>query len=400
MKTLKNLFVVAFALLALVSCSSDSDPVNSVDDEKVGLIGNVLYGGDINEDITLKAGQNYTLTKGVHIKSGHTLTIEEGVTLVADAEVLSYLLIEKGATIYAVGTANAPIVLTASQEIPGAWGGLMICGNATINVDGGKGISEVGNASYGGNNDADNSGTIQYIRLEYTGYAFDEDHESNGVAFYGVGLGTTVDHIQVYKGSDDGFEFFGGTVSANYLVSTYSQDDSFDWTEGWRGNSVNWVAVQNSDSKGTGFESDNLEGNNDASPRSMPTIANITLVGSGLDNSQAMNLRRGTGAKLSNLLMTNYMIGVGVEEASTAKLIGSDLMIDNAVLTNTITDAVKQYFTYEKTTEGTLRTVVSGDQFGTGVTVGAVMLSDIYVGKLNGAGAVDASDDWTVGWTK
>lgn len=400
MKTVKNLFVIALAIIAFASCSSDSTPSNGVDTEKVGLIGTILYGGDINEDITLKAGQTYTITKGVHIKSGHTLTIEEGVTLVADADVLSYLLIEKGAKIEAVGTANAPIVMTASKEIPGAWGGLMICGNATINVDGGKGISEVGNASYGGNNNTDNSGTLKYIRLEYTGYAFDEDHESNGVAFYGVGSGTTVDHIQVYKGSDDGFEFFGGTVNANYLVSTYSQDDSFDWTEGWRGNCMNWVAVQNGDSKGTGFESDNLEGNNDATPRSKPTIANITLVGNGTDKSQAMNLRRGTGAILSNLLMTNYMMGVGVEEQSTAQLIGSDLTINNSVLTNTITDAAKQYFTYVKTTQGTQRTAVMGDQFGTDVTVGAITLSDTYVGKVNGAGAVEAGNDWTAGWTK
>ncbi|QZE14572.1 hypothetical protein K4L44_01490 [Halosquirtibacter laminarini] len=396
MKTVKNLLIIALSVLMFGACTSNSDSV--VPQEKVGLIGNILYGGDINEDIILKEGQTYTLTKGVHLKSGHTFTIEAGVTLVANADVLSYILIEKGASIHAVGTKSAPIVMTSSREIPGAWGGLMICGNATINVDGGSGISEVGNAPYGGNNDNDNSGVLKYIRLEYTGYAFDEEHESNGVAFYGVGSGTQVDYIQVYKGSDDGFEFFGGTVSANYLVSTASQDDSFDWTEGWRGQCNYWVAVQNGDSKGTGFESDNLSGNTDATPRSQPVISNITLIGNG--TSQAMNLRRGTGAILSNLLMTNFTSGVGVEQSSTGKLIGTELTISNSILTNAITDANKQYFTYVKTTESTERTAVEGSNFGTGVGVGEIALTNTYVGTINGAGAVATDNDWTEGWTK
>lgn len=399
MKTLKNLFVLAMSIFAFISCSKDSKTATGPENEKVGVIGSVFYGGDINEDITLKAGQTYTLTKGVHMKEGHTLTIEQGVTIIANADELSYILIEKGAKINAVGTASSPIVMTASKETPGAWGGLMICGKATINIDGGSGVSEVGNAPYGGTNDADNSGTLKYIRLEYTGYAFDEDHESNGVAFYGVGSATTVDHIQVYKGSDDGFEFFGGTVNANYLVSTASHDDSFDWTEGWKGTCSYWLAVQSAESKGTGFESDNLEGNNDASPRSKPTISNITLVGNGSEKSQAMNLRRGTGAVLSNLLMTNYVMGVGIEENSTAKLIGTDLTINNAVLNNSITDDKKQYFTYVKSTEGTARTAVDKSQLGDNVVVAEVTLSQNYIGQVNGAGAVASGNDWTDGWT-
>ena len=103
--------------------------------------------------------------------------------------------------------------MTSEKKEAGAWGGLHICGKAPINVEGGKGTSEIGDAPYGGDDAADNSGVLKYIRLEYTGYAFSEESESNGVSFYGVGNGTTVEHLQAYKGSDDGFEWFGGTVN-------------------------------------------------------------------------------------------------------------------------------------------------------------------------------------------
>ena len=89
--------------------------------------------------------------------------------------------------------------MTSEKEEPGAWGAIHICGRAHTNAEGGKGSSEIGGAVYGGNDDADNSGTLQYIRLEYTGFAFDEEHEANGISFYGVGNGTIVDHCKPTK---------------------------------------------------------------------------------------------------------------------------------------------------------------------------------------------------------
>ena len=146
-------------------------------------------------------------------------------------DIADYILVKQGGKINAVGTPDKPIVMTSEKEEPGAWGGIHICGRAHTNAEGGKGSSEIGGAVYGGNDDADNSGTLQYIRLEYTGFAFDEEHEANGISFYGVGNGTIVDHCQAYKGSDDGFEFFGGSVNVSNLVAVSCSDDSFDWTE-------------------------------------------------------------------------------------------------------------------------------------------------------------------------
>ena len=117
-------------------------------------------------------------------------------------------------------------------------------------------------------------------------FAFDEEHEANGVSFYGVGNGTTVEYLQAYKGSDDGFEFFGGSVNVRYMVVTSCSDDSFDWTEGWNGKGQFLVAFQEAETT-LGYDCDCLmecdsNGNNAAAtPVAHPVLSNVTLVGNG-----------------------------------------------------------------------------------------------------------------------
>lgn len=186
-------------------------------------------------------------------------------------------------------------------------GGIHICGRAHTNAEGGTGSSEIGGAPYGGNNDSDNSGTLQYVRVEYTGYAFDEEHEANGISFYGVGSGTTVDHCQAYRGSDDGFVFFGGSVNVSNMVVTDCSDDSFDWTEGWNGTASNLLVYQTAESR-LGYacdcliEADNNENNYAATPVSHPTLSNLLLVGSGSD-TEGVRLRRGTQVTMDNAVI-------------------------------------------------------------------------------------------------
>ena len=163
------------------------------------------------------------------------------MTIIAqDDDQVDYILIEQGAKIDARGTASSPIVMTSSRKEAGAWGGLHICGKAPINA-GTDAKSEIGDASYGGN---------------------DQEKEANGFTFYGVGDGTTVDHLQAYGGSDDGFEWFGGTVNVKYLVSTNNTDDSFDWTEGWCGNGQFMIAHQISSECDALMECDNNDNDN------------------------------------------------------------------------------------------------------------------------------------------
>lgn len=190
--------------------------------------------GELTANKTLLKNKVYALSGEYIVKTGATLTIEEGVKIVAmtDDESVDYILVQQGAKIEAVGTKENPIIMTSDKKESGAWGGLHICGKAHTNAEGGTGKSEIGDAAYGGSADNDNSGTLKYIRLENTGYALDSEHEANGISFYGVGNGTTVEYVQAYNGSDDGFEFFGGSVDVKHMVVTNCSDDSFDWTEG------------------------------------------------------------------------------------------------------------------------------------------------------------------------
>ncbi|MDD4848786.1 MAG: hypothetical protein PHR53_08510, partial [Bacteroidales bacterium] len=153
--------------------------------------------GELTENRTLKSGETYHLTGGFHVKSGATLFIEKGVTIEAkDDDIVDYILVEQGAKIDAQGTAEDPIVMTSEKKSAGAWGGLHICGKAPINVTGGTSKSEIGDAVYGGNDVSDQSGILRYIRIEYAGYAFSEEKESNGFTFYGVGNGTIAEYLQ------------------------------------------------------------------------------------------------------------------------------------------------------------------------------------------------------------
>lgn len=312
-----------FSTLALIagmfvftSCSNnDDDPVIEEPD-------NSVLQGSIVSDLTLKSGNTYTLNGEFLVKEGATLNIEPGVKIVAQYDDrVDYILIEQGAKINALGTASAPIIMTSSKEEPGAWGGIHICGRAHTNAEGGKGSSEIGGAVYGGENDADNSGVLKYVRVEYTGYAFDEEHEANGMTFYGVGNGTIIENCEAYHGSDDGFEFFGGSVNVKNMVVVNCSDDSFDWTEGWNGKGENLVAYQENAST-LGYdcdcliEADNNENNYSATPVSHPVLKNLILVGNG-GSKQGIRLRRGTEVEITSAKVSGKGKAVAVESAET-----------------------------------------------------------------------------------
>ena len=335
MKLNKQLYSLAFlAGLTLFTACTDDEETNNPAQPGDGS----TLSGEITEDVTLKSGNTYKLSGAYTVKEGATLNIEPGVKLVAVYDdIVDYILVEQGAKINAQGTASAPIVMTAEQEEAGAWGGIHICGRAHTNAEGGQGSSEIGGAAYGGNDDADNSGTLQYVRVEYTGYAFDEEHEANGISFYGVGNGTTVDHCQAYKGSDDGFEFFGGSVNVSYMVVTDCSDDSFDWTEGWNGTATNLIAVQESvDVLGYDcdclIEADNNGDNFEATPVANPTLSNLLLIGNG-GEKQGVRLRCGTYVKMDNAQICGkgQPLAVESEQTENALLNGTD----GASITNT-----------------------------------------------------------------
>lgn len=397
--------LVAGMALFTTACSSDDDPAANTGNGN-GTEESYVLDKDITENVTLETGKNYTLNGGIHVKAGATLTIQPGVTITAKHDgTVDYILVEQGAKIDAQGTASQPIVMTSEKKEAGAWGGLHICGYAHTNN--GSGSSEIGNAPYGGNNDADNSGTLKYIRLEYTGYAFDEEHEANGVSFYGVGNGTTVEHLQAYKGSDDGFEFFGGSVNVKYLVATSCSDDSFDWTEGWNGKAQFLVAYQEGETS-LGYacdclmECDNNGTNFAATPVAHPVIANATLIGNG-GEAQGVRLRAGTEVELYNTIITGKGKALTVEtnetenalKNGTSKLeyvaIAGELSSKQGIYTNA--DFVQatgnldnQTFTWNNKYVGTLDD-------------GKDLSADSFFTSTDYKGAVKSGEDWTEGWT-
>ena len=290
--------------------------------EEGGLEDGSTLSGTLTQDVTLTKGNTYYLDGEYIVPEGITLNIEEGVTIIAKYDdIVDYLLVKQGGKINAVGTADAPIVMTSEKKESGAWGGIHLCGKARTNAEGGTGSSEIGGAPYGGTEDNDNSGCLSYVRVEYTGYAFDEEHEANGITFYAVGNGTVVDHCEAYMGADDGFEWFGGCVNVSYLVAKNCSDDSFDWTEGWTGNASYLVAYQeNAETLGYDcdclIEADNNENNYIANPTSHPIISNATLVGNG-GAKQGIRLRRGTQVNLATITVCGKGIPVSVESAET-----------------------------------------------------------------------------------
>lgn len=293
--------------------------------------------GELTANKTLLKDKVYALSGEYIVKTGATLTIEEGVKIVAmtNDESVDYILVQQGAKIEAVGTKENPIIMTSDKKESGAWGGLHICGKAHTNAENGEGTSEIGNAAYGGSADNDNSGTLKYIRLENTGYALDSEHEANGISFYGVGNGTTVEYVQAYNGSDDGFEFFGGSVDVKHMVVTNCSDDSFDWTEGWNGRGQFLVAYQ--EAKETlGFdcdclmECDNNGKNFAATPVACPTLANLTLIGNG-GEKQGVRLRAGTQVKMYNALISGKGKCLTTETTETEKALVDGTSVLNYV---------------------------------------------------------------------
>lgn len=337
-----NRKLFSMALLAgmtlFVACSDDETTNNG---DNNGIADGTTLSGTVTEDVTLKSGNTYKLSGAYTVEEGATLNIEPGVKIISvyDDNV-DYILVKQGAKINAKGTADAPIVMTSEKEEAGAWGGIHICGRAHTNAEGGKGSSEIGGAEYGGNDDKDNSGTLQYVRLEYTGYAFDEEHEANGISFYGVGNGTTVDHCVAYKGSDDGFEFFGGSVNISNMVVISCSDDSFDWTEGWNGTATDLVAYQEAEAT-LGYdcdcliEADNNENNYSATPIAHPTLKNLILVGNG-GSKQGVRLRRGTQVTMDNAQICGKGKALTVEstETETALTDGTSSIINTTIANN------------------------------------------------------------------
>ena len=380
--------MAALGMTVFASCEKDdsTDPV-----EDIEFTAGATLGGRYNDNITLKAG-DYTLTSSLQIEAPGSLTIEPGTRITAASNNnIIYILIEQGARINAEGTASSPITMTSEDKKAGAWGGLHICGRAHTNA--GTGSSEIGNAVYGGDVENDNSGTIEYVIIENSGYALDSDHEANGISLYGVGSGTKISNVYVVNGSDDGIEFFGGSVNIDHCIVENCTDDSFDWTEGWNGTAEYIIAYQTVAECDCLMECDNNGDNNEAAPVAHPTIRYATFIGNGsAENKRGLRFREGTYVKLENALVCGKPSPVTLETSYTvASFDNGTSYIRNTVISGELVNEEGTGYDNAKFLAG------EGNSVDTSLSAGT--FTDKFVGKVGQSGAVDSSDDWTE-WTR
>lgn len=331
---------------ALVTAVNDNGETEASSAVNADIPTDVVYVVDaLLDDVTFTSENTYLLRGPVFVGSdidnggvSATLTIEPGTTILGDVDIPegergSYLVITRGSMIIADANANEQdpnvrpdpdnvIVFTSSaprgERARGDWGGLVINGRAPTN-SGAEAEGEGESGLYGGTDDDDNSGILRGVRVEFAGDDVTATDQLNGIAFQGVGAGTTVDYVQVHYNVDDGTEPFGGSVSQTHMVMTGIGDDSFDGTDGYRGFMQFLIAQQRADEADNGFE---ISGNGDdgtATPKSTAVVANATMLGAGVElgtgetaalgggSDQGADMREGTNYRLFN----NVIVGFG-----------------------------------------------------------------------------------------
>ena len=362
-------------LLALVVglAACENNPVGDDDDEIPP--GTALVEGTITGNRTFVPETTYVLRGFVQVTSGAVLTVQPGTRIVGDTtQAGSSLWVLRGGRLTAEGTVDKPIVFTSQRAVgnrkPGDWGGIIMIGNARINRSVTSALTEGPSTAAqnyaGGTNDDDSSGSLKYVRIEFAGYDISggQGQELNSLSMYAVGRGTKLQYVQVHAGLDDGFEWFGGTVDGQYLVSSEAGDDHFDWTEGYRGRNQFLVSFQSGrlvpaggagglGSDPRGFEGDGCDpavagcnGNfRQNQPLSQPVFANFTVIGARTagyptgGNAVGLVARRGTAGHFYNGIVGRFNgFGISVRDTTTNNLraegeltVRNVVFFDNAV---------------------------------------------------------------------
>ncbi|PYF75182.1 hypothetical protein [Pedobacter nutrimenti] len=450
--------IVAAAAITVSSCKKDqndgsgnfnrslsagfSNPTQNIPVDADGVIQDTFDGNPSDNIINLTSDKVWLLDGVSFVQSGKTLKIaagtvissgafksytatEDGVTVTKD--IRGVLVIVKGAKIDAVGTESAPIVFTSDKapgsRVAGDFGGVILLGKAPINqpyttvIEGLPKPSAAVDITYGGTESTDNSGTLQYVRIEYAGFQLFKDNEINGLTLGGVGNGTTLEHIQVTYSADDSFEFFGGTVNAKWLVAAGGDDDDFDFDFGYSGTIQYAVGVKavnstHSTSGGAsdanGIESDNNKAGDGAIPRTNPVLKNLTILGTNVNNTalRAGNRwRRNSGLDIQNSIVAGFPSGVAYEGGA------SGTFSNNLVHAFTTTGSVTPNSTaanangYLRLGTGTAASFYTSDAIGLNVN----LLIPVTTSPANGIGGTYAGaiapgtatgTTWLKNWTE
>ena len=361
------------------------------------------------------------------------LTIDPGVVVFGSGG-LDFLIVNRGSQIFAEGTQNSPIVFTSRQNIEGTatdnsigqFGGLVLLGRAPIqscnqpNVVGGsvdcQAQVEGTTGLYGGATANDNSGRLRYVQVRFPGFEVSPGNELNGITLAGVGSGTTIERIQVHNSSDDGIEWFGGTVNARYLVITGADDDSLDTDFGYKGANQYVIVVQRSGGGDRIVEAD-TSGNGNNTPRSYPKFANLTAVSR--RTADALLYRGGTDFAVVNSVVTGSPICLDVDD-SAVTLQAQGAAAEEAgppLFRSTFFSCANPFRDEADGTAAAIGAIFAGNN---NVSNGTSTLQSVFVNGANEnqvvatnptsissffqaagyIGAVrDAADQWFIGWT-
>ncbi len=401
---ISSLFAMSALLCSLVfvSCSGDdngggdppppvscTDGVQNGDETGVdcgGTCGNTCsiestdLTGKLEEDRTLDATQEYKITGVYSVEAGFTLTIPAGTKIVSEKGTDRYIVVQKGAKIDIQGTAANPVLMTSESEAPGDWGGLVIAGNATT-TEGVDATAEVGGILYGGNDDTDDSGSINYLIINYAGAQINSESQYNGLTLYAVGSGTTLSNIALLNGTDDGVEFFGGTVSASNFYMENNEDDAIDWTEGWNGTLTDAYVLHSKAGFSTAVEADGINGD--------PKLVNLTAVST--VSGTALQFKKESGATITGLSLTGYTTSIDMKDDGPL----ANIQIDGAdadPASTYLADATVDVAMFDWVNSGTQVTTMSLE----GTIDADTTLDASIIYRLNGSLSVETGAKLTI----
>ena len=301
------------------------------EDARLPYVRGVVYAMNGRVDVGTDDGPLADDTDGI---TGNqvTLTIDPGVIVFGDTG-RSYMVVQRGSTINAAGTAARPIVFTSEDNVLGItdntssmqWGGLVLLGRAPVSdcSSGAKSDDRVAcqqelegalnPPSFGGPDSTDSSGTLRYVQLRYSGFTLNSGSELQSLTTGGVGSGTEISYVQSFNSSDDGVELFGGSPKLDHFIVVGSEDDSFDIDTGAKADIQYAIAVQRAGAGDNAIELDSPDSDFDftALPRTYAKFTNFTFIAQG-SGSQAIRARGRADLNLSN--------GIVVKDGACARI--------------------------------------------------------------------------------
>lgn len=388
-----------------------SDAGYSIQNKVVCEISNVIV-----NDLHLTSDKFWKIKGEVQIGLDNNyqtnLLIDEGTTIFGDDD-KDFMVVNRGSKIVARGSQQKPIIFTSEKDIKnqkpesGDWGGLVLAGNAPINTGNLDEEFEFSkkHIRFGGNNAEDNSGMLKYVVIKYAGAEVAHDKELNGLSLGGVGSGTVIDYVEVYKGKDDGIEIWGGTVNMKHILLVGNRDDSLDTDLGYNGKIQYLYAEKLSleaSQSGNGIESDNNVQNFAATPTTEPILANFELLGS-FGSEYGILLRHGSGYRLINGIVSSFdKAQLSIQDAQTLK--NQKISFQSIALGSSLKDG-DTFYGKNGVSSNEIKDIFMNskscavDSYKTNASIVKETQENQFFDKAPFVGAYEKGKDWRFGWS-